>query len=94
MQPFTDVFGKPLAIGDEITMAFPNGRSSASLRFGKITNILEKDTEVWNRDLRAYFPGPTEYTLVIEWDATKSPSWVPEKPTKIKETFGRILKLN
>lgn len=90
---FTDILGKPLAEGDEICMAFPNG-SSAIMRVGKITGVTERETERYNRNLGTYFPGPPEYSLVVEWDENRSPSWVPEKPTKIKETGGRILKLN
>lgn len=74
-------------------MAFPSG-SSAELRVGKIIGITEQETQRWNPNLKAYFPGPPHYTLLVEWDANKSPYSVPEKPTKIKETRGRILKIN
>lgn len=89
----TDILGQPVEIGDEICMAFPSG-SSAEMRIGKVTGITERETERWNYNLQAYFPGPPAYSLVVEWDKDKSPYGVPEKPTKIKETHGRILKIN
>ncbi len=90
---FTDILGNVLAVGDEIAIAFPDGGSNAYLRVGKIIGVYSKDTELWNRHLNAYFPGPPAITLEVEWDVKKSGSWVPEKPTKIKYPKGRMIKL-
>jgi hypothetical protein len=88
-----DILGNPLAVGDEIVVAFPDGGSSAELRFGEVLQIIEKPAEIWNRDLKAYFPGPPAYTLEIKWDKTKSPYGTPEK-SKMNKPRGRILKIN
>jgi hypothetical protein len=87
-----DILGNPLAVGDEIVVAFPDGGSSAELRIGAILQIIEKPTERWNRDLKTYFPGPPTYTLEVKWDKDKSPSFTPEK-SKMSKPAGRIMKL-
>jgi hypothetical protein len=88
----TDLLGSPLDLGDEIAVAFPDGSSGAELRIGSILQIIEKPTERWNRDLRAYFPGPPSYTLEIKWDKDKSPYGTPVK-SQMNRPGGRILKL-
>jgi hypothetical protein len=90
---FTDILGNALSVGDEIAVAFPEGRSSAELRIGKIATVIEKETEIWNRNLNAYFPGPPTYTLEVEWYTNKSPYGTPKK-SKMQRPAGRILKLS
>lgn len=92
MTQLTDILGTPLAVGDELAVAFPDGGSSAELRIGSILQIIEKPTEIYNRNLKAYFPGPPTFTLEIKWDKDKSPYGTPEK-SKMSRPAGRILKL-
>lgn len=93
MHSFKDILGNELAVGDEVAIAFPDHGSSAYLRVGKIINVVEKETEIWNRDLKAYFPGPPTYSLEIDWDRSRSGGSVPDKATKIKFPSGRMIKI-
>jgi hypothetical protein len=90
---FKDILGNDLAVGDELAVAFPSG-NTAELRVGTILSITEKPTEIWNPNLRAYFPGNSTYSMEIKWDKAKSAYGVPDKPTKMNRTHGRILKLS
>lgn len=90
---FTDILGNQLAVGDEIAIAFPDGGSNAYLRVGKIIGVSSKETQRWNRHLNAYFPGPPDVSLEVEWNSGKSGGSVPAKPTKIKYPKGRMIKL-
>ena len=90
----TDVLGNALEVGDEVTVAFPDG-SSAVLRFGTIIGIDEKEAQAYNRHLNAYFPQPYP-VLEIEWDMNKSGGFLPtsKKATKLERISGRVLKIN
>ena len=88
-----DILGNTLAIGDEVAVAFPSG-SSAALRVGKVIGLFEKENEIYNYHLKAYFPGPPIFQIEIEWDKDKSGGYLPDKKsTKLDRTSGRIIKL-
>lgn len=89
---FKDILGNVLYVGDEIAVAFPSG-NTARMRVGTIIDITEEPSEIWNPNLRAYFPGPPTYSIKAKWDQEKSSCRVPDKATKLSETQGRILKL-
>jgi hypothetical protein len=93
--PITDILGNQLDVGDEVAVAFPNGRSSAELRVGEIISFTEKERDIWNPSLRAWFPGPPIIQIEIKWDKDRSAGYsVPEKPTKLKDHQGRMVKIN
>jgi hypothetical protein len=92
-QPVLDIVGTPLDIGDTVAVAFPDGRSSAKLRVGKILSITETPTEVFNRNLGTYGPGRPIIKVEFEWDKALSGGYVPDKPTKTEHIRGRLLKI-
>lgn len=89
---FEDILGQSIRVGDEVAVAFPSG-NAARLRVGTILGIFERPTEIWNHNLRAYFPGPPTHSIEVKWDQKRSGTGVPDKPTKLSETQGRVLKL-
>lgn len=90
-----DLVGNEVKVGDEIAMAFTEGRSSATLRVGIITEYTVKETEHYNYHLGTTVPGDDIVKIMVEWNKDKSgATWsLPEKPTLVRYDSDRIIKL-
>lgn len=90
-----DLVGNEVNVGDEIAMAFTEGRSSATLRVGVITDYTVKETEHYNYQLGTTVQGDDIVKIMVQWDKDKSgATWsLPDKPTLVTYDCDRIIKL-
>lgn len=92
-QPFFDILGCRVDIGEIVAVAFPDG-SSADLRIGKVISFIEKpQPDRFNRNTQTYHQMPPELKIEIEWDQARTGGWVPDKPTKIRPDKSRFIKV-
>lgn len=91
---FLDHFGSRIDIGDTVAVAFPEGRSSARLRVGKVLSFYEKEQPT-SIDYRTKMPvqRPPIRKIEVEWDKSLSGHYAPDKPTKIELASYRFIKI-
>lgn len=91
---FSDIFDQPLEVGDRVAVAFPDGRSSAVLRIGKVHSFYEKlQPDRWVHREKRYIEQPPIQKIVIEWDDEASGGYTPDKPSKVELARYRFMKI-
>ena len=92
--PFLDIFGALIDVGDTVAVAFPEGRSSARLRIGKVLSFYEKEqAPYWDYRTKMHTPRSPIRKIEVEWDKSHSGVYSPDKPTKIELASSRFLKI-
>jgi len=92
--PFVDIYGVELKVGDKLAVAFPGStNSSPVLRLGTVIAFgNRKETTRWDSKTKDVVTIPGDPTMEMEWDITHK-VYGPEKSKLVDQSTKRYIKI-